>query len=176
MPNYRRAWVPGGTYFFTVTLADRRGNAVLIDRIDALRKVVRNVKRSLPFEIDAMVVLPDHLHAIWTLPINDADFATRWKLIKAQFSRTCPPVDWLRKSQAAKGERGIWQRRYFEHLIRDQDDFARHADYIHYNPVKHGWVKSAADWPYSSFQNFVVRGIYSMDWATDVEPSTLFGE
>jgi putative transposase len=132
--------------------------------------------KKLPFEIDAVVVLPEHLHAMWTLPPGDADFATRWKLIKSEFSRSCPASATLSRSQAAKGERGIWQRRYFEHLIRDDNDYARHADYIHYNPVKHGWVRSSAEWPYSTFHSFVERGIYSADWGSDVRPSTPVGE
>ncbi|MDZ4813067.1 MAG: transposase [Pseudomonadota bacterium] len=176
MPNYRRAWVPGGTYFFTVTLANRRDNSLLVDRIDALRQAVRDVRHHLPFEIDAMVVLPEHLHAMWTLPEGVADFATRWKLIKGRFSHACPPAPFLSKSQLAKGERGIWQRRYFEHLIRDEGDFAKHADYIHYNPVKHGCVPTAAEWPYSTFHSFVEAGIYASNWGADVSPATPVGE
>ncbi len=136
---YRRANVPGATYFFTVNLADRK-SFILVENIDLLKESIRHVKAAHPFEIDAMVVLPDHLPAIWTLPRDDAEFATRWTLIKAGFSRQIPKTERISESRKSKGERGIWQRRYWEHLIRDDEDFARHVDYIHYNPVKHGYV------------------------------------
>ena len=111
-----------------------------------------------------MVVLPDHLHAIWTLPWDDADFPLRWRLIKTWFSRNLPLGEHRRASRVDKGERGIWQRRYWEHLIRDEIDFARHVDYIHWNPVKHGFVARAKDWPYSTFHRFVRDGVLTEDW------------
>ncbi|MBL8527362.1 MAG: transposase [Burkholderiales bacterium] len=142
--RYRRANVAGASYFFTVA-ADRRSN-LLVKHVDALREALRQVKRTHPLRIDAMV-LPDHLHALWTLPSHDADFATRWMLIKAGFSRRLPATEARTPSRLAKRERGIWQRRYWEHLIRDERDFARHVDYIHFNPVKHGLVARAGEWP-----------------------------
>lgn len=163
--RYRRARVAGATYFFTVNLADRQSN-LLVEYIDALREALRHVRRAHPFHIDAMVVLPEHLHAIWTLPTDDADFATRWMLIKAGFSRPVPPLEHRSPSRAAKGERGIWQRRYWEHLIRDEQDFARHVDYIHFNPVKHGHAMRAVDWRYSSIHRYIRLGLVAPDWAS----------
>ncbi|MBI2296166.1 MAG: transposase [Betaproteobacteria bacterium] len=162
--RYRRANIPGGTYFFTVNLADRRSR-LLVDRVEALREAVRRVRAPHPFRIDAMVVLPDHLHAVWTLPEGDADFALRWALIKASFSREIEKTERISASRRAKGEREIWQRRYWEHLIRDEIDFARHADYIHFNPVKHGYVAKPADWPHSSIHRYVASGRLPADWA-----------
>jgi len=162
--RYRRAWIAGGTYFFTLTLADR-DQRLLVDRVDTLREAVRAVRERHPFHIDAMVVLPEHLHAIWTLPPGDHDFANRWRQIKAAFSRRLP--EWESRSAAARdrGERGIWQRRYWEHAIRDHGDFDRHVDYVHFNPVKHGLVVRPVDWPYSSVHRFVRLGVLSPDWA-----------
>src|SRR3954469_19186676 len=127
--------------------------------------------------IDAMVVLPDHLHAIWTLPEGDADFATRWRLIKSGFSRRVARGERISDSRAAKAERGIWQRRYWEHTIRDETDFSRHIDYIHFNPVRHGLVRRVEDWPYSSFHRYVRNGTLPDDWAGDAaEGEGRFGE
>jgi len=145
MTDYRRAKVEGATYFFTVNCADRRGNQLLVQHIDLLRQAFRRVKNSHPFNIDAMVVLPDHLHCIWTLPPNDADFKTRWALIKAGFSRGIPDGENRSRSRIKRGERGIWQRRYWEHLIRDERDYHWHLSYIPCNPVKHGWVNRVRD-------------------------------
>jgi putative transposase len=142
MTNYRRNFVPGGSYFFTVNLADRRLR-LLTDNIDLLRSAFRYARARHPFRLDATVVLPEHLHAIWTLPEGDADFALRWRLIKSAFSRGLPPAEERSNSRSRKSERGIWQRRYWEHSLRDENDFARHVDYIHFNPVKHGHVGSA---------------------------------
>jgi putative transposase len=173
--RYRRANVAGATYFFTVNLAERR-TGLLVEHIDALREALRRVKRTHPFGIDALVVLPDHLHALWTLPQDDADFATRWMLIKGGFSRQIPASEYRSPSRVAKGERGIWQRRYWEHLIRDERDFARHVDYIHFNPVKHGLVTCAVDWPYSSIHRYVRLGLVEPDWASDERAESRFGE
>ncbi|MBD9467631.1 transposase [Pseudoxanthomonas sp. PXM01] len=163
MTRYRRALVPGGTYFFTVNLADRR-TTLLVDHVDLLRDTVRHTRQRHPFVIDAMVVLPDHLHAVWTLPPGDTDFPMRWRLIKTRFSHGLPQGEHRRASRAGKGERGIWQRRYWEHLIRDEADLQRHIDYIHVNPVKHGYVARVVDWPYSTFHRFVREGLLSSDW------------
>jgi putative transposase len=153
MANYRRDFIPGGSYFFTVNLADRR-LSLLTNHIALLRALFRSVRARHPFTIDAAVILPDHLHAIWTLPDGDPDFATHWRLIKSAFSRGLPSGERLTASRFAKGERGIWQRRYWEHTLRDDDDFARHFDYIHFNPVKHGLAARVRDWPYSSFHRW----------------------
>ena len=173
--DYRRALVPGGTYFFTVNLADRTSR-LLVERADMLRDVVHEVRQRRPFEIAAWVVLPDHIHAIWALPAGDADFPTRWALIKAGFSRCIAPVEKVNRSRARKGERGVWQRRYWEHLIRDENDLARHVDYIHINPVKHGYAAKASDWPWSSIHRYVRNGTLTADWAADPELPNSIGE
>jgi putative transposase len=166
MTSYRRNFVPGGSYFFTVNLADRRSR-LLTEHIELLRGAFRDVRLKHPFTIEATVVLPDHLHAILTLPDGSADFATRWRLVKAAFSRGLPGGEHVSSSRASKGERGIWQRRYWEHTLRDEIDFERHADYIHFNPVKHSHVGRVSDWPYSTFHQMVRLGIYPEDWAGD---------
>jgi putative transposase len=176
MTSYRRNFTAGGSFFFTANLAERRLR-LLTDHIDELRTAFRETRRHHPFTIDAMVVLPNHLHAIWTMPEGDADFARRWRLIKSAFSRRLPTGEQISDSRAAKGERGIWQRRYWEHAIRDENDFARHIDYIHINPVKHGLVTRVRDWPFSSFHRMVKLGVYPEDWAGDVsDHDKAFGE
>lgn len=175
MTGYRRNSVPGGSYFFTVNLENRRLR-FLTEHIDLLRDAFRYVQDRHPFTVEAIVVLPDHLHAIWTLPQADADFATRWRLIKSAFSRRLPVGEWISDSRSGKGERGIWQRRYWEHTLRDEADVARHVDYIHFNPVKHGHVTRVTDWPYSSFHRMVRLGIYPEDWAGEVQMEGKFGE
>jgi len=161
--RYRRDDTKGGSWFFTVNLAERN-KTLLVDEIDALREVMKKVKQRYPFKLDAMVVLPDHIHAIWTLPTDDNDYSTRWGLIKSGFSRQMPKIERINKSRVKKGERGIWQRRYWEHLIRDEQDYEKHVNYIHYNPVKHGYVKHPIDWPFSSIHEFVSKGILDSDW------------
>ena len=174
--RYRRARTEGGTYFFTVNLADR-SSTLLVDAIDILRDAMRLVQRRHPFHIDAIVILPDHLHAIWTLPPNDAAFAKRWGLIKAGFSRNLPCMERRSDSRKKKGERGIWQRRYWEHMIRDDEDYARHVDYIHVNPVKHGHALHPVAWPYSSIHRYVRDGILPSDWSGLVKAEErMFGE
>jgi putative transposase len=168
MSDYRRNRVPGGTYFFTVNLRDRSSN-LLVAQITALRHAVRQVVAKSPFHIDAWVVLPDHMHCLWTLPDNDIDYSNRWRLIKAAFSRALPAVEQRSSIMARRNERGIWQLRFWEHTIRDDRDYAAHMDYIHFNPVKHGLASNAADWPFSSLRRCVANGIYPSDWAeTDV--------
>jgi putative transposase len=166
MVSYRRNLVPGGSYFFTVNLAERR-LGLLTENIGLLRTAFRQVRARHPFTIEAAVILPDHLHAIWTLPEHDADFALRWRLIKAAFSHGLPRGEALSTSRSTKGERGIWQRRYWEHTLRGQDDFARHLDHIHFNPVKHGYTPRVQEWPYSSFRRWARLGAYPEDWAGD---------
>jgi putative transposase len=141
MTQYRRASIPGATWFFTVNLAEPNGNRLLVDEVDTLRSAFRTVQATHSFRIDAAVILPDHLHCIWTLPPRDSDFSTRWGLIKGNFSRAIQKGERLSPSQIKRGERGLWQRRFWEHLIRDEDDFRHHTDYIHWNPVKRGWVQ-----------------------------------
>lgn len=164
--RYRRSNTPGAMYFFTVNLADRK-STLLTGQIETLRHAVRTIRQSHPFhpfDIVAMVVLPDHLHAIWRMPEGDANFPLRWSLIKGAFSRAIPKTEAIRNSREAKRERGIWQRRYWEHQIRDEDDLAQHIAYVHFNPVKHGYVKRAADWPHSSIRREIRRGNLNDDW------------
>jgi len=177
MTAYRRNLVAGGTYFFTVNLADRR-LSLLTGNIELLRAAFRYTRHRHPFTIDAIVILPDHLHALWTLPAGDSDFATRWRLIKTTFSRGLRPIERVSASRSSKGERGIWQRRFWEHTIRDDDDFARHVDYIHFNPVKHSYVERVRDWPFSSFHRMVRLGWYPAEWAgrPGAGPDGGFGE
>lgn len=175
MSHYRRAKIEGGTFFFTVALADRSGD-LLIREIDRLRRVYRSVQESHSFETEAICILPDHLHAIWSLPPTDHDFATRWNLIKAGFSRGLPTAP-RSDSKIVRREKGIWQRRYWEHAIRNDADLVRHVDYIHFNPVKHGLVSRVCDWPHSSFHQHVKRGLLPADWGGDMRDiSGAFGE
>jgi putative transposase len=159
MPNYRRALIPGGCWFFTVNLLDRR-ESLLVDHIDRLRDAVAATRNKYPFEIDAFVALPDHLHAIWTLPPDDADFSIRWRLIKTAFAKSLPARERRSAVRAARNERGIWQRRFWEHLIRNEADYARHIEYCYINPVKHGLVTRVRDWPHSSFHRDVGRALF----------------
>jgi putative transposase len=175
MPNYRRAFVPGGCWFFTVNLLERR-NTLLVDRIDFLRESVSATRRKYLFEIDAFVVLPNHMHAIWKLPPGDADFSIRWRLIKTAFAKALPKRERLSAVRRARNERGIWQRRFWEHMIRNEADYARHVEYCYINPVKHGLVTRVRDWPHSSFHRDVDRGIFPIDWAGDVAADGEFGE
>jgi putative transposase len=132
--------------------------------IDELRAAFRYVKERHPFRIEAIVILPEHLHCILTLPPDDAEFAIRWNLIKGMFSRSIEHGERCSKSRIKRGERGLWQRRFWEHVIRDEEDLIKHIDYIHWNPVKHMWVKNVGDWPHSSFHSFVARGVYPENW------------
>jgi putative transposase len=176
MSHYRRARIEGGTYFFTVTLADR-GSDLLVREVDRLRRVYKDIAARRPFDTVAVCVMPDHLHAIWTLPDDDADFSSRWNLIKSSFSRGLV-ADARSQSKIDRREKGIWQRRFWEHAIRDDADLARHIDYIHFNPVKHGFVSRVCDWPHSSFHRYVERGLLPSDWGGDIRdvPGSSFGE
>jgi putative transposase len=168
MPDYRRPNIAGGTYFFTVTLADRSSD-LLVRYIELLRASYRTTRERRPFETIAICVLPDHLHAIWWLPEGDADFPTRWSAIKREFSRHLPEPSSRSASKRRRREKGIWQRRYWEHVIRDDNDLARHVDYIHYNPVKHRLVTAVRDWPHSSFHQHVSRRLLPPDWGGDAK-------
>ena len=163
MPDYRRNRVRGGTYFFTVNLLVR-SSALLVTEIASLRRSVGQVRARAPFHIDAWVVLPDHMHCVWTLPVGDADFPGRWRAIKIGFSKSLPSAEARSTVMLDRGERGIWQRRYWEHTIRDERDYAVYMDYTHFNPVKHGFVEHPADWPFSSFHRCVTAGLYPPDW------------
>src|SRR4029077_14350215 len=158
MSRYRRANIEGGTFFFTVTLADRSSD-LLVRHIDHLRQAYQVAQKLYPFETLAICILPDHVHAVWTLPPDDSNFPLRWSLIKSKFSRAVPAEAARTESKMRKREKGLWQRRYWEHAIRDDADLARHVDYIHFNPVKHGYVSRVADWPHSSFSRYVAQGV-----------------
>ena len=175
MPDYRRNRVPGGTYFFTVNLLERDSD-ILITEVHALRQAVSKVRATRPFHIDAWVILPDHMHAIWTLPADDSDYSGRWKAIKTAFAKLIPRSERLSPMRMMRGERGIWQRRFWEHTIRDDRDYAAHVDYVHINPVKHRLVRCVRDWPYSSFHRDVARGVYAPDWAGEGAPDLAAGE
>lgn len=181
MAIYRRARTPGASYFFTVCTHHRLAVLTEPSYYRALKETFRTVKQRYPFEIDAFVLLPDHLHCIWTLAESDADYAMRWSLIKRLVSqKTCDlhrgPIS---ASQFKRRELGVWQRRFWEHQIRDDRDFETHTDYIHWNPVKHGHVRAVVDWPYSSFHRHVAKGVYPADWG-GVDPceeeARCFGE
>ena len=163
MVHYRRNRIAGGSFFFTVTLHDRQSR-ILTDHIDLLRIAFHETQGCRPFAIDAIVILPEHLHTVWTLPAGDADYSGRWRAIKSRFTRA------LRKAgkqvpRHANGEYAVWQRRFWEHTLRDEPDRQQHVDYIHYNPIKHGYVPAVADWPYSSFHRYVKQGLLPENWA-----------
>jgi putative transposase len=175
MSRYRRARAAGGTFFFTVTLADRSSD-LLVRHVDLLRAAYGFIQQHHPFETVSICILPDHLHAVWTLPEGDTDYSTRWSLIKSRFSRGIPAAA-RSASKVAKRDKGIWQRRYWEHMIRDEGDLERHVNYIHFNPVKHGLVKRVVNWPHSSFHRDVANGLLSADWGGDAgEITGRFGE
>jgi putative transposase len=179
MADYRRWYINGGTYFFTLVTYQRRP----LFKDPAARKLLGDLMRQqadqMPFQTVAIVLLWDHLHCLWTLLPEDDDYSTRWKEIKSVFTR-----NWLRgggndrsvsRSKASRGRRGVWQPRFYEHTIRDEQDLENHADYIHFNPVKHGYVKRPWDWQWSSFRSFVESGQYSQDWGTQGEPTNICG-
>ena len=168
MSQYIRYHISGGCYFFTVNLLERNKH-LLTEHIGSLRYAFRVVKRQHPFHIDAIVILPEHLHCILTLPDGDDNFSGRWREIKKIFSKQLPAIEYRSVVRFKRHERGIWQRRFWEHTIRDDVDYQKHVDYIHYNPVKHGWVTQVNDWKSSSFHRFVERGIYPLEWGITVD-------
>jgi len=174
MVNYRRNFIPGGTYFFTVVLADRTSNT-LTKNITLLRSAFRQTRNEHPFTIDAIVILPDHLHAILTLPPNDHNFPLRWRRIKTIFTQG---LQTSKNTPQRDGHgRTIWQRRFWEHTIRNEPDFTRHVDYIHFNPVKHALVQTPTAWPFSSLHRYIRQGLLPPDWASPIEVSEAgFGE
>ena len=159
MPNYRRVRNAGGTYFFTVVTAQRR--PILLGRYaDLLLEIFSEAGLELPFDSEAFVILPDHLHAIWRLPEGDHNYSKRWGLIKSRFSKRSGLLANSRLGEYS----GLWQPRFWEHAIRDEADWRTHMDYIHFNPVKHGLAKRVVEWPYSSFRRCVAQGWYEPDW------------
>lgn len=168
MPNYRRPRNPGGMYFFTVVTQERRPVLTTEAVRSALRMAIQQARMTLPFKIEAWVLLPDHLHCIWSLPPDDGNFSARWAIIKRQVSQQCSAmVDAsLSISRKRRNEHAFWQRRFWEHQIRDENDLAKHLDYVHWNPVKHGFVKTVKDWQYSSFHKYVAQGTYPSDWGS----------
>ena len=158
MSNYRRSRIKGGCYFFTINLLDRK-KQLLTENIDLLREAFRTVKQQKPFHIDAIVILPDHLHCVLTLPKNDDDYSGRWRAIKKIFSKQLPKTEYLSKIRIKRHERGIWQRRFWEHTIKSKEDYLNHIAYIHYNPVKHGYTTYPYEWQYSSIHRYIKYGI-----------------
>jgi putative transposase len=175
MPNYRRAFIPGGCWFFTVNLLDRR-QALLVDHVKALREAVASTQTKHTFTIDAFVVLPDHLHAIWQLPPDDFDFSMRWRLIKGRFAKALPKQEQRSAVRVARKERGIWQIVFGNILSATRRTTPRHVEYCYINPVKHGLVSRVRDWPYSSFHRDVRAGLFPEDWAVDRGVTGEFGE
>ena len=165
MSDYRRAFIPGGCYFFTVVTHARQRLFDDIDNVTRLREGFRSTRQKHPFEIDAIVILPDHLHTIWRLPEGDANFSLRWRLIKHYLATGVSSIS------NRRGEKTVWQRRFWEHLIRNEEDWKNHVDYIHYNPVKHGYVNRAIDWPWSSCQRALERGWYPPGWGEQEPPN-----
>jgi putative transposase len=176
--RYRRAKTPGATYFFTVVTFRRRKILCEPENLELLRTAFRMTKSRHPFTIDAFVLLPEHLHCIWTLPPGDMDYSMRWNAIKGHLSRysldkyKTPPS----AAQQRKRAQTVWQPRFWEHQIRDERDYEKHCDYIHWNPVKHGLVSRVCDWPYSSFHRFVQIGIYPLDWTGTLEGCVAFSD
>lgn len=165
MSQYRRAFMPGGTFFFTVNTHHRQQILTRDNIRQTLRNAIQKTRANLPFEIIAWVLLPDHLHCIWTLPDGDTDYSKRWSMIKRRVSQQCGTTS-ISPSRSKRNESDLWQRRFWEHQIRDNDDMNRHIDYIHWNPMKHQLVKKVSDWPHSTFHRFVAEGIYPPDWCS----------
>ena len=170
MPDWRRSQVPGGTFFFTVVTDNRIPLFASADARKMLGQVLRECRRQWPFNLDGIVLLPDHLHVIWSLPRGDMNYSRRWAWLKSQFTQR-----WIAAGGQAQsvtsgrhrdGRKGVWQPKFWEHTLQDDEDFERHLNYIHYNPVKHGYVSSPRDWPWSSFHRYVKAGVYDADWGS----------
>lgn len=172
MPDYRRSWLPGGTFFFTVVTHHRQPILTQPECRHILHNAWTDVCRRFPFTTLAICLLPDHLHCIWTLPSEETNYAVRWKEIKRfftrQYRRLVAPSSTTNASRLKRKEAGVWQRRYWEHTIRDETDLQRHIEYIHYNPVRHQLVNAVADWPWSSFSRYVQLGFYDSSWGQSV--------
>ncbi|WP_338411292.1 transposase [Pseudoalteromonas nigrifaciens] len=173
--RYRRVLEPGAYYFFTLNLEDRT-QSLLIENIEILRRVYLKITKRHPVNTIAIVIMPDHLHAIWQLPKGDSNYAMRWRLIKSEFSRQILPGEFCKQSRLHKGERGIWQRRYWEHKIRNEEDLDNHINYIHYNPVKHKYVTKVSDWPFSSFHGYVKNLKLPSTWGSDNKLNNMYDE
>ncbi len=173
MPEYRRSFVQGGAFFFTVVTYDRQPILVSEEARAILHLAWNKAQERFPFVTDAICLLPNHIHCIWTLPEGDTNYAIRWGEIKKHFTKAyhkhIGPGEQPNASRMKRGEAAIWQQRFWEHTIRDLDDYHRHLDYIHYNPVKHGLVKAVADWRWSSFHRYVKMGYYAKDWGSGIE-------
>jgi putative transposase len=170
MPNYRRNYKKGGTYFFTIVTGNR-AKILCGEMVGVLRACFKDCMQLTPFHMDAIVVLPDHVHCLWTLPEGDDNYSLRWKNIKASFTKSYIRQAMVTDTQTAeplkkKGQKAVWQQRFWEHTIRDGRDYRLHCDYIHYNPVKHGYASSPGDWPYSSFKRYVANGFYDGVWGS----------
>ena len=182
MPNYRRANLPGGIFFFTVITYHRRKILTRTESRAFLRMVINKTQKKYPFIIEAWVLLPEHLHCVWRMPQNDANYSLRWRLIKSGFSRHAKSLfhkpEQMTPSQKQRHEVTIWQRRFWEHQISDENDYQKHIDYIHYNPVKHGLVTRVKDWPYSTFHRYVKKGVYDENWGSHqiIQNGQSFGE
>jgi putative transposase len=163
MVHYRRYQIPGGTFFFTVALQNRQSDW-LVRYVEQLKNAFRHVNKIHPFKTDAMVVLPDHLHVLWELPDGDCNYSLRWRCIKIAFAKNIHQLG-VNISKNRYGENQIWQRRFWEHTIRNEKDFAKHVDYIHYNPVKHGLIERVSDWPHSTFHRYVKEGLLPNNWS-----------
>ena len=168
MSNYRRSYLPGGVYFFTVVTLNRVPIFTDENRVEVLRQAFHKVMAARPFQIDAMVILPEHLHCIWRMPEGDADYSSRWREIKKAVSHR------ISIATNERNERMVWQRRFWEHVIRDEEDWRKHVDYIHYNPVKHGLANRPGEWAWSSFGNAVSKGWYEESWGAS-EPTIIAG-
>jgi putative transposase len=172
MPEYHRSLVKGGTFFFTVVTYRRQRILTVEESRKTLHMVWTNAMEEYPFTTDAVCLLPDHLHCIWTLPEGDSDYSSRWNAIKRLFTQSYIKMTGLddkqNESHAKRNEAAVWQRRFWEHTIRDEADFHRHLDYIHFNPVKHNLVKNVSDWPWSSFHRYVKMGYYESHWGGSV--------
>ena len=177
MPNYRRSHIPGGCNFFTVVAYHRLPILTGVESRTILRQAFIDVRERYPFTLDAICLLPEHIHCIWTLPEQDSNYSLRWKEIKRLFTRDylsrVGPGEPRSASRQERGEAAIWQRRFWEHSIRSEGDLNRHLDYLHYNPVKHGLVKRPEDWPWSSFHRFVKIGCYEKSWGADFSQEAL---
>jgi putative transposase len=168
MPQYRRAKAEGATYFFTVVTHRRQPVLCLPETLDAMEAVFRDVAARRPFRVDAWVVLPDHMHCVWTMPDGDSDYSVRWSIFKKEMTKrlSASLVTEIAASPSRQRRREgtLWQRRFWEHQIRDESDYRAHVEYIHFNPVKHGLARAPADWPCSSFMRWVTQGAYEDDW------------